>query len=59
MGLIGRVGEMLRFQTEAAAVPVRHAPLTHIAAVQEVAGVELYSRLIGVHTSMTRPVVGS
>ena len=40
MGLVGGVGEVLRFETEAAAVPVRYAPLTHLAAVQEVAGVK-------------------
>src|SRR5689334_21904145 len=49
LGLVGRVGEMLRLQAEARATRILHASLTRYRAVQKIAGVKLHSRLRGPH----------
>src|SRR4030081_3083366 len=55
-GLIGRVGKVLRLQTESSAMPVSPPFLAAYGAVEEIAGIELCARLRGIHVE--RAAVG-
>src|SRR5690242_975900 len=53
LGLVGRVGEMLRLQAESGATRILHASLTRYRAVQKIPAVKLHSWLRGPHFQHT------